>query len=159
MIDSKALEKLNRNLDKIGKKLMGVVKEIPNPITQELAIGANDIRNAIITSMHNTPKTGRQYKRGKGKSGKFHTASSPSEAPAVDYGELLRSIMFDVREMEVEVGNEAGAPYGKFLEESTKHIEPRPWLEPAVSEHFAGILSRVGKVSFEIMGKPFEKGL
>lgn len=155
MIDSEALKKLNRKLDKIGKKLMGVVKEIPNPITQELAIGASNIRNTIITSMQRDKKTGKKYRRGK----KEHQASAPGEAPAVDYGELLRSIMFDVREMEVEVGNEAGAPYGKFLEEGTKHIEPRPWLEPAVSEHFAGILSRVGKVSFEIMGKPFEKGL
>ena len=155
MIDSKSLKELNKKLDKIGKKLVNVVEEVPTAVTQELAIGANDIRNTIINSMMREKKTGLPYRRGKN----IHIASAPGEAPAVDFGELVRSIMFDVREMEVEVGNEAGAPYGVFLEKGTEHIEPRPWLEPAVNEHFAGILSRVGKVSFEIMGKPFEKGL
>ena len=152
MIDSEALKKMNKKLDEIGKKIQKTVAEIPDVVTQELAIGAYDIRNTIIDSMKKTPKTGMRYRRGKN----FHIASAPGEAPAVDYGELLRSIMFDVRHMEVEVGNEAGAPYGVFLEKGTEHIEPRPWLEPAVNEHFGGILSRVGKVSFEIIGKPFE---
>jgi len=152
MIDSEALKKLNKKLDEVGKKIQKTVAEIPDVVTQELAIGANDIRNTIIASMQRGKKTGHPYRRGN----KIHIASAPGEAPAVDYGELLRSIMFDVRHMEVEVGNEAGAPYGVFLEKGTEHIEPRPWLEPAANEHFGGILSRVGKVSFEIMGKPFE---
>jgi len=152
MIDSEALKELNKKLDKIGKKLMGVVKEIPDPVTRELVIGANDIRNTIIDSMQRGKKTGKKYRRGK----KEHQASAPGEAPAVDYGELLRSIMFDVREMEVEVGNEAGAPYGKFLETGTEDIEPRPWLEPSVAKYKEEIIKSVGKVSFETIRQPFE---
>jgi len=152
MIDSKALKRLNTKLDKIGKKLANVGSEIPGSVTRELVIGANDIRNTIITSMQRDKKTGLPYRRGKN----IHIASAPGESPAVDFGELLRSIMFDVREMEVEVGNLAGAPYGGFLEEGTENMEPRPWLHPAVNEHFDDILSHVGKSALVVINKPFE---
>ena len=154
MIDSKELTKLNAKLNKIGKELESAGKEFSNPVTRELVIGANEIRNTIILSMRNTPQTGRKYRRGK--SGGIHIASSPGNPPAIDSGELLRSIVYDVRDMEVEIGNEAGAPYGRFLEEGTKKMEARPWLAPAVEKHKDPIINSVGKIAFEIIGKSFE---
>ncbi len=155
VIKSKELDKLNRDLSEIGRDLFKVATEVPVEITRRLAIGANDIRNTIIKSMQNTPKTGRHYKRGK--SGKFHIASSPGEAPAIDFGELLRSIFFDVRPLEVEVGSFGGAPYAEFLEEGTSKMEARPFLGPAVEEHEKDIVNDVGRGVFELTGKPFEK--
>jgi len=152
MIDSKALVKLNRELDRIGKELFKKAKELPGPINMELAIGASNIRNTIITSMMREKKTGLPYRRGKN----IHIASAPGEPPAVDFGELVRSIVYDVRNMEIEVGNEGGAPYGKFLEKGTENIEPRPWLEPAVDKHFDDIFSNVGQAAFVVIRKPFE---
>ncbi len=154
MIDSEEMNKLNRDLDKIGKKLFESVAEIPDSVTRELAIGANDIRNTIITSMRDTPKTGRTYRRGK--SGKVHTASSPGNPPAIDYGELVRSIMFDVRDMEIEVGSMGGAPYAVFLEEGTAKMEARPFLDPAVIQHKQAIIDRVGDVAFEVIKGSFK---
>jgi len=154
MIDSKELTKLNAKLNKIGKELESAGKEFSNPVTRELVVGANEIRNTIILSMRNTPQTGRKYRRGK--SGGIHIASSPGNPPAIDSGELLRSIVYDVRDMEVEIGNEAGAPYGRFLEEGTKKMEARPWLAPAVEKHKDPIINSVGKIAFEIIGKSFE---
>jgi len=155
MIDSKELKNLNADLNKIGKELLNSIKNIPDSITKELVIGANDIRNTIILSMKNTLKTGRSYKRGE----KKHIASSPGNPPAIDSGELIRSIFYDVRktEMEVEVGNLAGAPYGRFLEEGTEKMEARPWLAPAVDECKKGIINKVGETAFSIINKPFEE--
>ena len=163
MISSVELTKLNKELNKIGKKLMEAVVEIPDEITRRLAIGANDIRNTIITAMVREPKTGRKYRRGK----KIHQASAPGEAPAVDYGELLRSIVFDVRKMEVEIGSEGGAPYAEYLETGTFKvtgesitptalIEPRPFLNPAVEKHHKEIIDDIGEDSFNIIAGAFK---
>jgi len=158
MIESKALTKLNKKLDDIGEKLWkaGVkggggsgmdANTIPDAITRRLALGANDIRNTIILSMRNTPKDGRHYKRGK----KFHVASSPGNPPAIDSGELLRSIIFDVRPMEVEIGDSGGGAYYEFLEEGTKKMDARPSLGPAVELHEKEIVDDVGKGVFAII--------
>ena len=147
-----SLKDLNKELSKISKELNSKMKELPNGVIRELTIGANLIRNTIILSMRNTPKTGREYRRGS----KSHIASSPGKPPAIDRGELVRSIMYDIREMEVEIGNEAGAPYGSYLEEGTKNIEPRPWLEPAVNKHKNNILKNITGVCIDIVKKPLE---
>lgn len=152
MIETPALEKLNKQLNEIGKELYNQVDKLPAGITQELAIGANDIRNTIIKSMRDTPKTGRVYRRGK----IVHVASSPGNPPAIDTGELIRSVMFDVRDMEIEIGSLGGAPYSKHLEFGTKKMEARPFVNPAVEKHEDEIVDRVGKKAFNIIKKPFE---
>ena len=158
MIEVKELDKLNKKLDKIGKKLIGMSSgggndDIPGTITDRLAIGANDIRNTIILSMRNTPKTGKHYKRGK----KKHIASSAGNAPAIDSGDLLKSIIFDVRPMEIEVGSIINVPpYPRYLEEGTEKMDARPWLNPAVEKHHKEIIDDVGENVFELIKKPFK---
>lgn len=154
MIDSKELTKLNKKLAKIGENLIQSVQEIPDKITQRLALGANDIRNTIIESMKREKKTGKYYKRGK--RGK-HQASAPGEAPAVDSGELIARIIFDTKKLEVEVGVEAGAPYAEFLEFGTSKMKARPFLAPAILKHEQAIIDSVGDGVFEIIGKSFER--
>ena len=163
-MDSKELDKLNRKLAKIEKRLMKSVVDIPNVVTQELAAGAVIIRNTIIESMREN-KHGITYKRGK----KSHQASAPGEAPAVDTGAGLRSIVFDVRrrKMEIEIGTAGNAPYLAFLEGGTSRevaifaegatdfltesrIAPRPWLGPAVEKHHKEIIRRVGESVFDL---------
>ena len=178
MLDSKELQKLNRDLSKIGKKLAEEAINVPDEDTQALALGANDIRNTIIESMMRGTKTGRVYDwegaepddtniigmmRGGGgwlfpirKRWKPHRASAPGESPAVDKGELVSRIIFDVGDMEVEVGAEAGAPYAKWLEEGTQYMAARPWLDPAVKKHEEEIVDSVGGVVVEIIASAFE---
>jgi hypothetical protein len=126
----------------VGQKLRRkFVREAENNVMAELIAGANDIRNDIIQSMRNTPKSGKLYSKGyKNKKGKTvtHRASSPGNPPAVDTGDLLRSIIMDARFTEVEVGSIITNPaYPKFLEYgSPKHkLEARPWLKPAVDRN------------------------
>ena len=181
MIQQADLKKLNAKLNKIGEKLSESIVEIPKEITRELAIGANDIRTTIIMGMRNTKRApwwywrskGRKLKKsGKGflKSAKRHYPSAPGEYPAIDSGELVSRIAFDVRDMEIEVGALAGAPYAEWLEGGTermfetknfgtikiKNMEPRPWLGPSVVKHQEEIVERVGEGAFEILGDAFK---
>ena len=104
MIESKELKKLNKKLVRINDGLKSAARSMPTEVGQWLVIGANDIRNTIILSMRNTPKSGRHYKRGKN----THIASSKGNAPAIDSGDLLRSIIFDARPWEVEIPGRFG---------------------------------------------------
>ena len=63
------------------------------------------------------------------------------------------------RDMEVEVGAEAGAPYYEFLEGGTVKMEPRPSLGPAVDKHRDEILSNVGEAVVEIIKRGIDKGI
>ena len=154
MIESKSLNELNRKLAKTGEEIFKIIDSIPQGIKKKLAIGANDIRNTIITEMMTGPKTGKLYK----KKSVTHQASAPGQSPAVDSGELISRIIFDVRDMELEVGAEAGAPYAEFLELGTKKMKARPWLDPAVEKHASGIFDDVGDVVVETMTAAFDKG-
>jgi hypothetical protein len=162
-VTTKELKKLNKDLEKISKNLALAAVEVNPGILQELTTGAMDIRNTVITSMMSGNKTGHLYRRGKG--GKMHRASAPGEAPAVDFGELARSIVFEVRSpLEVEVGSKGGAPYAPFLEFGVKDFDegtededslwrlaPRPFLGPAITEHRDEILDNVGDMAIGVI--------
>jgi hypothetical protein len=105
-----------------------------NRIMDQLVIGANDIRNEMITSMRQSPATGKKYTGGRG--GKSHIASSPGNPPRVDSGQLINSIVMDERFFEVEVGSritEGDPPYPTVLEFGNEEgtLKARPWAEPA----------------------------
>lgn len=104
--------------------------EMTKSVLKQLVKSANQVRNEMIKSMRDTPKTGRAYKRGS----KVHIASSPGNPPAIDTVELLRSIVVDVKSEGIEVGALIGAPYAPFLEEGTSRMEPRPFLIPALDK-------------------------
>jgi len=139
-----------------GKNIVGKYgREAGHRIMAELVAGANEIRNEIILSMRNTPKSGRLYSRGYSKKGKpvMHRASSPGNPPAVDTGDLLRSIIADARFTEVEVGSIiTNPPYPIFLEKGSPktRLEARPWLEPAFKKHEFGIRDSVRRVLNDI---------
>jgi HK97 gp10 family phage protein len=150
MIATIELQNLNRDLAKIGKELNMAAMKIPGEITKELIIGANEIRNTMIKSMQKEKKTGRIYRKSKNVQ---HQASAPGEPPAVDSGELLRSIMFDVHQFALEIGVAGGAPYAEALEFGTKKMQPRPFLNPAVEKHKQDIIDAVGDGVFEMLSR------
>ena len=119
------------------KRLGATPAKIEKAIGDELITTANVIRNHIIKSFAKK-KTGIFYKRTK--KNILYQSSAPWEPPAVDTGDLKKSIKMDVRRMglldrmEVEVGSNLKGKHGKypiFLEFGTKNMEPRPWLRPA----------------------------
>lgn len=184
MIESKELNKLNKDLNNIGKDLISISsggsggKSIPRIITDRLYSGAEDIRGSIIKSIMQDTKSGRIYlweaadkddkniigfmTGGHGKSFAIkkraipHQSSAPGESPATDKGELVRSIVADQRGMEVEVGSAGGAPYAAFLEFGTPYMKARPFLGPAVTKHEKEIVNDIGQSVFEIIGGQFK---
>lgn len=126
----------DRNFDREMRRLKATPEAIADAVKKELLSTAVFIRNRIIKSMRRTPKTGRRYRKTKNKN-VFHIASSPGYAPAVDTGDLLKSIKMDVRLSEVEVGSNLSGKNGKypaFLEFGTRKMDARPWLKPAVDD-------------------------
>jgi hypothetical protein len=136
---------------KVQVMVGGLPSKLFKQVKEALIEGAVDLRNTMISSMRDTPKTGRAYRRG----GKIHIASSPYNPPAIDTGELVRSITMEARANEVEVGAESGAPYAKFLEggsfskasgrsgASRGKMLPRPFMKPALDKHLPEIRDKV----------------
>lgn len=80
-------------------------------------------RNNILADMRKAPKGGRRYKRGR----RFHIASAPGEAPAIDTGFLARSITSEVALNTLIVT--AGTSYASYLEDGTRRMAARPFME------------------------------
>lgn len=75
------------------------------------------------------PKTGRFYVI----EGQLHQASAPFQPPADRSGDLRRTSGYRVYGWEkMEFGDRM--PYGKFLEEGTRNMKPRPHLKRTVRE-------------------------
>jgi hypothetical protein len=130
MPDSSELRKVNDQLKRISKNLLNKHKSIPGSVNKVMLVEANNLRNYIIESMQRTPKSSVGYKR----RSVTHYPSQPGNPPAIDTAELIRAILYDVKDMELRIGNMGGAPYGGILEdpEDTRPNGRRRWLNPAV---------------------------
>ncbi len=131
-----------KGFPKVRIALRGLSDKTADDVRKAVIRTSVDIRNTVILSMRNTPKTGRVYFRGKGKKRKRHVASSFGNPPAIDTGELLRSITHEARAREIEVGAEIGAPYAEYLEKGTPKMFKRPFLEPALDKYYPKELDR-----------------
>ena len=111
--------------------------------------GANALRNTAIKSMQNTNRASWFYKRGS----KVHHPSAPGSPPAIDTGDLIKSLIVDVRKDAVEFGATDAAPHGVLLEKGTKRMAARPWLNPAVEKEMPGIMTDVNNLIKEMIRK------
>jgi len=143
-----------------GKKILIAFKELPrdllDTVSDELYIGANDIRTRIIKGMQKTEKAPWFYLRRKKPNQKKHYPSAPGQFPAIDSGELISRVVADNRDSEIEVGIEAGAPYAVFLEEGTDKMEPRPFLQIATKVKMPKIQRNIMKAIAKAAGDAFK---
>lgn len=85
-------------------------------------IGSENVHQ-LRRFIHTGPKTGRLYWF----RGRIHQASAPGESPASMTGRLARTADYKVRgSYQMEFGDKAF--YGKFLEDGTRKMLPRPHL-------------------------------
>ena len=145
------LNAVSKQLNSIGADLIkmaggGITKIVRN----EMIIGANLVRNTIMKSMQNTPQNlNISYKRGKNS----HNPSMADNAPAIDTGELIKGVLFDVKDDEFEVGD---IPiYGEYLENAKKDSRRRPHVKPAMDKHREDIISKLQ----EVTGREIESSL
>lgn len=142
---SRTMQKINRDLSKIGRELIKNASRVEGAVARVLTIQGNAMRNHIIESMRKSPPdTAVIYRKGKNRN-IIHHPSMPGNPPRVDSGELVRSILFDVERYSLEIGVAGGGIYGKWLEEGTSKMKARPWLEPAAKIFEAQILDGVSK--------------
>lgn len=85
-------------------------------------VGTKAVNN-ITKAMRETPKTGTRYRRGR----RFHIASSPGNAPAIDTGFLVRSMTAEVALNVLIVTNSAS--YASYVNQGTKNMAARPFME------------------------------
>ena len=125
MIRIKEDRKNKRTVATIDKAKLRFRRGIKNALHD---IGSENVRH-LRGLIRKKDKTGRLYFF----RGRIHQASSPGQAPASMTGRLARTAGYKVRGVyQVEFGDKA--PYGKFLEEGTKRMAPRPHVERTVRE-------------------------
>ena len=152
------IKKFNKELAKVEKNLTSfdISKEVENVLHE----GGSDIRNTISLSMQQTKRAPWYYQKGR----KKHFPSLPGHPPAIDSGELLRSLMFDVNKFQLRVGVFGGAPYAKDLEKKAKGSTDDALKEQAIRQieiahaysKYQELLSKYGMVDF---GNQFFLGL
>lgn len=81
-------------------------------------------------------KSGRLYRIRRGKRIRNHRASAAGEAPANLSGALRRGVNFKITGSEsMEFGYSDQTPYGRWLEEGTRYIDPRSNIEPTANNN------------------------
>jgi len=111
----------------IERDLQGRIEEgVANGLRALALMAQGHAQQAVLQG----PKTGRVYKRGRGRT---HRASAPGEAPANDFGFLAQSIKIEVTQ-KLTIDLRALAPYAIHLEYGTAKMGARPFLRPAAEK-------------------------
>lgn len=95
--------------------------------------GLLEIETTAKRSIQSGSKSGDLYQKYKPR--RQHQASAPGEAPATDTGRLVSSINNKIDPDGLGGVVEAATKYAEHLELGTRHIEPRPFLGPALDEN------------------------
>jgi len=134
---------------KMGRDLDAYSKRLQTAVRGGLTATANLVRNTAIRSLQEGGKGGQTYRRGRSTAGaarkRVHVASAPGEAPASDTGRLVNAIEVRPARRRPRAAVVANTSYAAFLERGTRHIEPRPFLNPALSRHVRDIAVEIRK--------------
>lgn len=116
-----------------------------------LKAAAQIVRDEIDISMAHTPRDySKSYYHHNQKIP--HHPSMPYNPPAIDSGDLRKSIHWDVRDegdrIVMEVGSIMTEEYPAWLEKGTSRMAPRPWLRPAFEKKSDQIIDIVKRGVF-----------
>jgi len=70
--------------------------------------------------------------------------SAPGAYPGKRTGHLRRNIAFEVNKSDMLARWGTNVKYGRYLEEGTTHMDPRPWMAPTNSAMASKIRSVLG---------------
>lgn len=132
---------------------MKFLYELPVELTRAIRQGFYTSGKQLVADLNKdmkAPKSGKKYKVYKGVGGKLskprlHTASAPSQTPAVITGRFRKSVDFQVRgNRELEFGANQSAPnYAEFLEKGTSKMEAREPFKRTVLKNKERIKSNI----------------
>lgn len=121
-----------KGLDALKRRLAGMPKALDKAVDAGLFVAGRKIERDAKESLRHRG-SGAVYKHGK----VTHQASSPGQPPATDTGRLGNSInvvqLLDKGVVEVRAGgSRSNVKYAAMLEYGTVHMEPRPFMRPAL---------------------------
>lgn len=145
--------------DSNNKSVFTRTKKMPEGVKKGLRMGSyisgKQLVADVITNINKKPKSGRTYLIYRGIGGRLlkkprqHTASSPSEYPAVITGDFRDSIDFKVRgtsRLEFGSGNRGLAKgYARALELGTKNMKARKPLTKTVKRLGNNVKANINK--------------
>lgn len=160
IFQTKNLKKLNANLNKMGQLLIyESSKRIKTEVGTILLSEAIEARNDILKSIQQTPRRmDIFYSRQQGK--KKHHPSKPDSPPAIDTGNMIKSIVFDSYDYKFIVGSiQTDPPYPEWLENPPvkAKYKKRPWLEPVIENREKEIINNLEKIIPNITSKIFRE--
>lgn len=138
VIQLDSFDKLDRQTSAVGRQLMRF--KLERQLRPVLFKWGNKFRNQTIRDMKSTNRASWSYSRGKTAR---HSPSAPGYPPAIDSGELVSNILFGVRSSVLEFGVGRKVKYGVYLEEGTKKMAARPFLNPFIDKYESNILDDI----------------
>lgn len=110
----------------IENKLPRLERRLPFAVREIVAVTTLEAQRVMKESMREG-KSGRMYRRGK----RTHQASADGEAPAIDYGHLINSLMVTFEHGGMSGVVYTNSDYAAPLEFGTRKMAPRPFMDPA----------------------------
>ena len=106
------------------------IKKIADHAEERMLEAATEIRNITLETLSG-PRSGRVYRVPGTR--QTYIASSPGQAPAVQLGDLRKSVEFGIEKEGSSVIGYVGSKLSKaaILEHGSRHMLPRPWLRPS----------------------------
>jgi len=103
-------------------------QSIKDTASKRMYKGVNEVRDQMNETLSGR-RTGRIYKVPGTR--RTYTASAPGEPPAQATAELRQSLFVSVEGRGNTITGKAGTrlPRGLWLDEGTKNMKPRPWLD------------------------------
>lgn len=118
------------SLSRLDTKLHDFPDELVYEILKAQQANALDMRSVAIEEVQRGERSGRIYRRKKGKI--VHKASAPGEPPKSDSGNLVAHIRGFVEDRVTAV-LEAATAYAKALEFGTRKMAARPFMDRAAA--------------------------
>ena len=123
------------------------IKKIADHAEERMLRAVNEVRNATIETLSGS-RSGRVYRVPGTR--QTYIASSPGQAPAVQLGDLRKSVKGGIEKEGKDVIGFVGSelPKASMLEMGTSKMLPRPWLRPSFEKSSDKIKEIFTKVWF-----------
>lgn len=130
-----------KGLNELGAAFKKLIDEAPGQFGKAIASSLIMLQGDVVKELQRGERTGRVYYRGK----IMHQASAPGEPPKSDSGYLAGHASFSVEPDGLSGSFFVNALYARWLEEGTKKMAARPYLQPIVDKDRAAIEALIRK--------------
>ena len=140
---------MSKNLDDLNKRLRDIGTNANRKLIAQLLGAAEIVRGHAVRSIQNQTSGNPVFRYTPAGNRYDHVSGAEGGAPNTDTGNLVRSIIAEVRGDTVVVGSKASAPYVKWVELGNERGQKWPWLKPALLKALPAIrrkLMKAGKV-------------